>query len=330
MKRARGRAARAPELSSFIAPCLATAASHPPTGAQWVHEIKYDGYRVQAHIASGEARLLTRSGLDWSDRLGLVRAELAALDARSAIIDGEMIVEDTRGASDFHALQREIKLAAAARIDFVAFDLLELNGCDTRKLLLPERKTELQKLLGVRPAGALLRFSEHIESDGSEVLRHACALGLEGVVSKRIDRPYRSGRSEDWIKVKCVLVERFVVGGYVPQKGADESIGSLVLGYFVDGALRYAGRVGTGFSADEAYAIWHALQAVRRKQPPFDAPLEREQRQGVVWVEPRLVVEIAHRDWTHDNVLRHSAFRRLCLDAVSVEVGTPASLRHSG
>jgi bifunctional non-homologous end joining protein LigD len=310
----------------FIAPCLATPASNPPVGPQWVYEIKYDGYRVQAHIASGKARLLTRSGLDWTEKLGRVRAELATLGARSAIIDGEAIVEDARGVPDFHALQREIKLGQAAHIVFMAFDILEFDGRDMRERLLPERKSALKQLLGTRPQDALLRFSDHLEGDGGKIFEHVCGLGLEGIVCKRIDRPYRSGRSGDWIKVKCVLVDTFVVGGYAPQKGGDEAVGSLALGFYQAQRLRYAGRVGTGFSVDEAQAIWQVLQTSRRKQPPFDDALDREQKEGVAWVAPHLVVEIAYRGWTHDNVLRHSVFRRFHHDIKPADVGPPASI----
>lgn len=308
----------------FIPPCLATAARRPPGGPHWVYEIKYDGYRAQAHIADGEVRLLTRAGLDWTDRLGRVRAELAAIDARSAVIDGELIVEDARGAPDFQALQRELRSGPTARVVFVAFDLLRLDADNISGRPLLERKAELRRLI-TNPDGGLLRFSDHLVGDGEEILRHVCSLGLEGIVCKRTDRPYRSGRSTDWIKVKCVPSERFVVGGYVEQSGADELVGSLVLGFFRNGQLQYAGRVGTGFSSGESHAIWQALQAVRRARPPFAATLDREQRDGVVWVEPRLVVEVEHRGWTHGNRLRHSVFRGFDRDAAAIDVGPPAS-----
>ncbi|MGE0765273.1 MAG: non-homologous end-joining DNA ligase [Hyphomicrobiaceae bacterium] len=313
----------------FIAPCLAIAVSRPPDGAEWATEIKYDGYRIQAHVAAGTVRLLTRSGLDWTEKLGRVTEELAALHVSSAILDCEAIVQDVRGRPDFHALRREIKKGPAARIALMAFDLLELDGRDMRGCHLLERKRELRRLLEAGPPNGLLRFSDHVTGRAEEMLQSACAHSLEGIVCKRLDRPYRSGRSGDWVKVKCTTVETLVVAGYVPQKGTEEAIGSLSLGFFRDGKLQYAGRVGTGFTADEAHQIWRALQEVRRPISPFDSALDREQSAGAVWVEPRLVVEITHAGWTPDDVLRHSVFKRFCLDRQAADVGPPSSLRPS-
>jgi bifunctional non-homologous end joining protein LigD len=316
--------------TTYIAPCLAVPASKPPVGSQWVAEIKYDGYRVQAHIASRAVKLLSRSGQDWTAKFARIQAALSELPVTSAIIDGEAIVENARGVPDFHALQRELKKGPSARIAFVAFDLLELDGEDLRDRPLIERKHALERILGELPDNASLRFSTHFDGCGSDVMQHVCQLGLEGVICKRIDRPYRSGQSGDWVKVKCIVSEPFVVGGYVPLKGQNEAVGALSLGYFRNGELVYAGRVGTGFSAQEARDMWEALQTVRRKTPPFATQLDREQRAGVVWVEPQLVVEIAHRGWTHDDVLRHSVFKRFRLDVSARDTGVPASLRGSG
>ena len=316
--------------ATFIAPCLAVPASTPPVGPQWVAEIKYDGYRIQAHIASGAVNLLSRSGQDWSAKFGRIRAELSELPAASAIIDGEAIVENARGVPDFHALQREINNGSSARIAFVAFDLLELDGLDLRGHPLLQRKRRLERILGQRPNSAFLRFGAHFEDRGNDVMQHACDLGLEGIVFKRIDRPYRSGRSGDWIKVKCIVSEPFVIGGYILLKGRQNAVGSLSLGFIQGDELIYAGRVGTGFSAEEAHDIWQTLQPARRKTPPFITQLDREQKAGVIWVEPQLVVEIAHRGWTHDDVLRHSVFERLRLDLSARDTAAPASLRTSG
>jgi len=315
---------------AFVPPCLATPVTKPPTGRDWIAEIKYDGYRIQAHIASGQVRLLTRSGHDWTEKLGSLPTELADLPVASAIIDGEAIVENADGVPDFHALQREIKKGAAARIALMAFDLLELDGMDMRGRPLRERKRALSDVIGACPGLRLLRFSAHFEDAGDAVMRNVCALGLEGIVCKRANLPYRSGRSGDWVKVKCVVSETFVVCGYVPLRGAEEAVGSLALGYFEDGALRYAGRVGTGFTVAAAHDIWVALQTVRRKRPPFAQPLTREQLANAAWVEPRLAVEITHRGWTQDDILRHAVFTRFRLDLAATDVGVPASRRSSG
>jgi bifunctional non-homologous end joining protein LigD len=189
---------------AFIKPCLAQEASTPPSGAQWVHEIKFDGIRVQALLAGRTVSLLTRNGLDWTDRLGLVVRELAELKVQNAIIDGEAIVANKSGVADFHGLQCEMRKGARARIVLMAFDLLHLNGVDMRKRPLLDRKSSLRDILGERPS-SLLQFNDHMPGDGQEVLASACKLGLEGIISKRIDRPYRSGRSPDWLKSKCML-----------------------------------------------------------------------------------------------------------------------------
>jgi len=316
--------------ATFIAPCLAVPASIPPVGPQWVTEIKYDGYRIQAHVSSGTVTLLSRSGQDWSAKFARIRAELSELPVVSAIVDGEAIVENARGVPDFHALQREINNGSSARIAFVAFDLLEHDGRDLRSLPLRERKRQLEHILGQHATSSSLRFGAHFANEGNDVMQHACDLGLEGIVCKRIDRPYRSGRSGDWVKVKCVVSEPFVIGGYVPLKGRQDAVGSLSLGFFQNDEFIYAGRVGTGFSAEEAGEIWRALQPARRKTPPFATRLDREQKAGVVWVEPQLVVEIAHRGWTHDDVLRHSVFERLRSNVSARDTTAPASLRGSG
>jgi bifunctional non-homologous end joining protein LigD len=327
VRRQRGSAENAP--AAFVAPSLATLAASPPQGTDWVHEIKYDGYRVQMHVRDGSAVLLTRNGLDWTTKFGKVGAEVRYLDLRAAIIDGEAIVQNDLGVSDFDALQREFKKGAAARIAIVAFDLLMLDGEDWRPRPLLERKSKLKQVLGKRPPGSLLYFGDHMTGAGREMYDRACKLGLEGIVSKRTDRPYRSGRSGDWRKIKCVLTDDLVVIGYVGLKGASEAIGSLVLGYVENRSLHYAGRVGTGFTAAQAHAIWQTLQTIRCPAPPLARALAAVARAGVVWVEPTLVAEVQHRGWTPDNVLRQSAFKTFREDKTASQIGRPESLGSS-
>jgi bifunctional non-homologous end joining protein LigD len=310
----------------FIKPCLAQAASEPPSGEEWVHEIKYDGYRVQIHVVAAKVMLFTRTGLDWTRKFGMVVAELEALPVRAAIIDGEAVVENEMGISEFHALERELKKGAAGRILLRAFDLLHLDGDDVRRRPLLERKAMLKTALGERRTSSLLQVSDHMQADGKEVLAGACQLGLEGIVSKRIDRPYRSGRSADWLKAKCLLADAFVVVGYVTSKPASESIGSLALGYYKGRSLIHAGRVGTGFSADQASAIWEALQTIRTEASPLSHALTREQREGIIWVRPALVAQVEYRGWTPDGVLRHSSFKAFRHDKRPATIRSPASL----
>jgi bifunctional non-homologous end joining protein LigD len=311
---------------AFIRPCLAQDAQTPPSGEQWAHEIKHDGFRIQALVTPPEVSLLTRNGLDWTRRLGVVVDELAALRVRSAIIDGEAVVLNKNGVADFQALHREARKGGRARIILMAFDLLHLNAVDVRNRPLIERKALLRDALGKRPKSALLRYNDHMLGDGKEVLAGACKLGLEGIISRRLDRPYRSGRSPDWLKSKCLLSGPFVVIGYARMKGASGAIGSLVLGYYDGATLVHAGRVGTGFSEREARAIGEGLQAIRTGEPPTPQRLTHEQRQGVIWVRPQLVAEITYQGWSSDGLLRHSSFKAFLPDMRPGEVHKPISL----
>lgn len=303
----------------FIPPALATLRAEAPHGSRWIHEIKFDGYRLQAHVRDGEAVLYTRGGLDWTEKFGdAVQQALAALPVGDAIIDGELVVEGGGGASDFSALQADLSEGRSDRFLFYVFDLLYRDGRDLRGLPLVERKAELQELLADAPP--VLRFSDHFEEDGEIVLRHACRLSLEGVVSKLRDGKYPAGRSRDWIKSKCSDRQEFVIGGYVLSSVSDKSIGSLVLGYFEDGRLVHAGRVGTGFGRDLSEELFERLEAIRATKSPFAGKLPAEAARGVRYVKPRLVAEVEFRNWTADGLLRHASFRGLRDDKPAAEI----------
>jgi bifunctional non-homologous end joining protein LigD len=310
----------------FIKPCLAEATDAAPSGADWVHEIKYDGYRVQAHVAGSKVTLFTRNALDWTGKFGRVVGELEKLRASSAVLDCEAVVQNDKGVADLDALRRELEHGPKANIVLMVFDLMHLDGVDVRQRPLLQRKALLQERLGAKSKSFLLQFSDHMQGDGKDIFASACGMGLEGIVSKRIDRPYRSGRSGDWLKIKCVMADRFVVVGYVALKGASQAIGALVLAYHDGGALIYAGRVGTGFSAVDAGAIWGALQTIRTEIFPFSQRLTREQREGVVWVQPVVVAEIEYRGWSPDGLLRHCAFKAFRQDKSPDQICRPASL----
>ena len=313
------KGAKKAKMPDFVESMLATLARHPPAGGKWLHEIKFDGYRLQAHVSGGKCRLLTRGGLDWTGKFGkAVPAALAALPAREAVLDGELVVESAGGASDFSALQSDLSEGRFDRFVFYVFDLIHLDGHDLTGAALTDRKAALKALVAGAPAA--LRYSEHFDENGDLILRHACRLSLEGVVSKLAGGKYRSGRSRDWIKSKCSERQEFVVAGYVPSTTARDMIGSLVLGYYEDGKLRHAGRVGTGFSNAVARDLFKRLKGMRADASPFAERLPAEARRNVEFVEPKLAAEVEFRAWTADGILRHASFHGLREDKPAREI----------
>ena len=268
--------AREGRLPDFIPPCLATLSAKAPDTGDWVHEIKFDGYRIQARIGDGKVTLKTRTGLDWTEKFPAVAKACAALSDHDVILDGEIASVDENGVSDFSALQDDLKNGRQDRMAYYVFDLLHLDGQDLTPAPLIERKRALAALLAELPKDGVIRLSEHFEEDGSMMLKHACNLHLEGIVSKRADAPYRSGRSGDWLKTKCSSNQEFVVIGYEPSDKRGRLIRSLLLGYYDKDGLRYAGRVGTGWGQAAERDLQRRLTAVARK----DTPLEKSRRRS--------------------------------------------------
>ncbi|MFN3671252.1 MAG: DNA ligase D [Bosea sp. (in: a-proteobacteria)] len=316
---AQRKASSAKAIPAFVEPCLATLQEHPPAGSEWLHEVKFDGYRLQARIADGKAALLTRSGLDWTARFGAPLAgALRELPCDSALIDGEVVALSDGGISSFSALQQALADEKADNLVFYAFDLLFLDGEDLRDEPLLARKERLEALLQSAPAEGPVRYSEHFVEPGQSMLRHACRMGMEGVISKRADAPYRSGRGKSWIKSKCTQRQEFVIAGYVPSQASGGGLGSILAAYYENGALKPAGRVGTGFTRRGAEALQAKLDPLRSEHSPFEGRAARER--GVVWVRPELVAEIEFRAWTASKTLRHASFVALRDDKPAGEV----------
>ena len=300
---------------------LATLVDHVPPGDRWLHELKYDGYRTLLAVGSGAARAYTRSGLDWSDRFPGLVADAAGLDATTALIDGEAVVLDAQGRTSFQRLQAALKDDPHA-ITYFAFDLLELDGKDLTALPLVERKAKLAALIG--PGQGTLHYSDHIAGKGEQLFESFCGAGLEGVISKRADAKYTGSRSGSWVKTKCIRRQEFVIIGWTPSD-KQRGFRSLLLGVHEKGALRYAGKVGTGFNADEVERLLDLMKPLESKSPTVEAP--RAAVRGAHWIQPKLVAEIAFAEFTDDGVLRHSSYLGLREDkkaeAVVLETETP-------
>jgi bifunctional non-homologous end joining protein LigD len=313
-------------LPTFLEPSLASPCDKPPSGPKWIHEIKHDGYRIQARINGRETRLLTRKALDWTARFRSIADALAGLGLGSALIDGEIVVEDEKGISSLNNLQADLKAGRRERFRYYVFDLLYCEGYDLTKATLVDRKQLLQDIVAGLEAISPIRFSEHIEADGPTMLEHSCRFGLEGIISKRRDLPYRPGRGEHWFKAKCQQSQEFVILGYVASTAASRTVGALALGYFANGQLVYTGRVGTGWSADLAASLYAELDKIKTTKPALRNALPAGAEKGLVWTEPRLVCAVEYRDWTHDGLIRQSSFKGLREDKPVQEISLESPL----
>jgi bifunctional non-homologous end joining protein LigD len=316
-------------LPRFIAPQLSQLVKEPPSGPNWAHELKYDGYRILAHVERGKVRLLTRTGLDWTVRYETTARAIAGLKARTAYLDGELCAVDHDGTTSFAELQAATDSRRTTNLVYFAFDLLHLDGHDLMTKPLLERKKQLGSLLKKAPAG--IRYSDHHIGDGARVLQAACTAKAEGIVSKRIDAPYMPGNRGLWQKAKCLNREEFVIVGYSAPEGSRKYIGALLLAHYAkDGRLRYAGRVGTGMSEAELKRLYQRLEPLQAKKPPLDVMPPRATRFGsplnlarVTWIRPKLVCEVSFLTWTADGLLRQVSYEGLREDKPARDVRRP-------
>ena len=302
------KGARKAALPESLDAQLAMLVEAPPEGPGWLHEIKFDGYRMLCRVSNGKCRIVSRNGKEWTANFPGIADAVAQLPVTNAWIDGEIIVNDANGRSSFQALQNVLSDASGAKPLYYAFDLPYLDGYDLREASLVDRKALLREIIGAEP---LVRYSDHVEGNGRAFFDEACRLGLEGIVSKRADSAYQAVRGRNWQKVKCALRQEFVIGGYTDPQGARSGFGALLLGVYDGKDLRYCGKVGTGFNEALLASLADALQKrVVDKSPFVDPPTGAEGRRAH-WVKPDLVCEVTFTEWTRDGTLRHPSFQGL-------------------
>ena len=303
------------KLPAFRKPQLATLVDTVPTGNNWMHEIKFDGYRALVAANGGEVRVFTRSGQDWTDKFAPLVATIAALDLPGALIDGEIVAHDAKGNPDFSALQAVLKRGHGAQgagdaLAFHAFDLLELAGEDLTPLANIERKERLEALLA--DAAPPIHVADHVIGAGEQLFDAMCGAGQEGIIAKAIDAPYAHQRSRNWVKVKCTRRQEFVIVGFKASAARGRPFASLLLAQHDKGGLVYKGNVGTGFTADTMEDLAARMKPLTRKTPPVE--VERSAARGVTWLTPRLVAEIAFAEFTATGSVRHASFLGLRAD----------------
>ncbi|BCZ85392.1 hypothetical protein PTKU64_90670 (plasmid) [Paraburkholderia terrae] len=321
-------------LPDIIRPQLATLVDRPPIGPNWSYEIKFDGYRMLCRVDNGAVTLFTRNGHDWTDRMPALAAAFAGLPVSQAWIDGEVVVLNKADIPDFSALQNAFARRRTAGLTFFAFDMMFLDGRDLRQLRLSDRQAELKHLLS-SVDDAHIRLSNTFTEGVESLLDSACRMGLEGLIGKRVDRPYTECRSPDWIKAKCLQRQEFVVGGISRSTGAAAGIRSLLLGvYERDGEFRYAGSVKATLRPAQMRDLQERLEPLG--EPPFFNPPEPERGRNLHWMRPQVVVEISFLEWTSSGEIRHGVLKALREDKDASEVqeekpvAAPASTNRRG
>jgi bifunctional non-homologous end joining protein LigD len=311
--------ARKTAMPEFVSPQLATLMREAPKGNEWLHELKFDGYRLLCFLERGHVRLWTRNQKDWTDKFPDVVKALKTLKVQSAILDAEIVAIDASGRSSFQMLQQSIKKTTGRSLLLQVFDLIYINGYSIMRTPLVARKQVLAELLATVSATRMLRYSDHVEGNGPKFLKQACDYGIEGIVSKLAHSFYESTRSRNWQKIKCLRRQEFVIAGYtLSEKGIPFS--SLVLGVYEKGKLIYAGRAGTGFSTKQRVELKKMLDKIARPTRPFEVIPKDPGLRRAIWVEPKYVGEVAFAEWTEEGVIRHPSFQGLREDKTAREV----------
>ena len=305
-----------------FSPELTKLVQQAPAGDAWLHEVKWDGYRIVATIVDGKVRLWSRNGIEWTDKVPELAKAVASLKLRSAQLDGEMIVPTSKEGSDFNALQSRLSAENKAPLRYMLFDLPYLDGKSLRALALIERKARLEKLLK-KNRSKLLAYSPHQVGHGADLYAQALKAGWEGIVSKRADSPYRDGeRNGDWVKVKARLSDEFAVVGFTDPDRSRVGIGALMLAAWREGEWVYVGRVGTGFNDELLRSLSKTLRAQEVAKPTAnDSLIENSTRRKAHWVKPTIVAEVFHQGLGGQGLLRHPALKAIRADK------TPASLK---
>jgi len=290
-----------------------------PEGDEWLYELKYDGYRIIAFIEENTVRLITRNGHDYSSRFPTIVSALADLaDGRAMILDGELVITDESGKTDFQALQSYVRKGRDGQLTYIVFDLLAVDGNDLRPQKLIDRKAQLEQLLEHAPSN--LYYSRHIQGNGQESFNVACQTGMEGIIGKRADTPYSGLKNGDWIKLKCDRRQEFVIGGYVLTDKRTSGVSSLLLGVYSGNELIYAGRAGTGMSEADKRILEREFKLIKRAQSPFKQVPPSKSNEHLIWLEPELVAEIKFAEWTEENLVRQASFKGLRVDKNPKEI----------